>query len=121
MGQHEYEYRRRGNPLELDFLATTRTLNFWGKRVAVDVVRLKCQILALEKMREWEKMTVMQVRDELRNKGGRREVGSVAGSLEVGTQTSVAERIEYLKDTCDVLLYEAEYEDKRVRALIQVV
>jgi hypothetical protein len=40
MGQHEYDHRPKGNPLELDFLAMTRALNHVGRMVGADLSRL---------------------------------------------------------------------------------
>ncbi|CZR70210.1 uncharacterized protein PAC_20111, partial [Phialocephala subalpina] len=103
MGQHEYDDHPVGSPLELDFLATTRALNHVGKRVGVDSIRLGAAIIALENMKSWGiEMTKQSVEKE--------EVAS-----------TIDEKMTYLADTCRVLQLEAEYEEKRTGALIQVV
>jgi hypothetical protein len=48
MGQHEYVNRPKGDPLKMDFIATTRTLNTTSRILEVEHMRLGASILALE-------------------------------------------------------------------------
>lgn len=48
MGQHEYVNRPMGDPLEIDFIAATRTLNMTTRLLGVERMRLGANILALE-------------------------------------------------------------------------
>ena len=65
MGQHEYADRPRGNPLELDFLATTTGLNCIGKTICVDVICVSCIADTLERLLEW-KAEIAQARSAVR-------------------------------------------------------
>lgn len=113
-GQHEYSRIPSGNPLELDFVSTTRSLNFIGNGVGIDVLRLKCILSILEQLVEWG-----HALKEARTGDDRAEI--VPDNSRYEGEAIVTEKIAHLKDTCNVLLVEAECEEKRVRALIQVV
>jgi hypothetical protein len=113
-GQHEYSAVPSGNPLELDFVSTTRSLNFIGNGVGIDVVRLKCILSILGQLVEWG-----HALKEARTGDDRAEIPP--DNTQYEGEAIVTEKIAYLKDTCSVLLVEAEYEENRVRALIQVV
>ena len=122
MGQHDYPDRPRGNPLELDFLTTTRSLNAVTKKVAVDICVLEELLLVLGRVGEWRV-------DLMRSKGKGKadeESGGMEGSQEKEieerkAETLVSEKIEYLKDTCRHQLAAAKYQEKRIGSLIQVV
>ena len=113
-GQHEYSRIPSGNPLELDFVSTTRSLNFIGNGVGIDVSRLKCILSILEQLVEWG-----HALKEARIGDNRAEIPS--DNTQYEGDAIVTEKTAYLKDTCNVLLIEAECEEKRVQALIQVV
>jgi hypothetical protein len=113
-GQHEYSRVPSGNPLELDFVSTTRGLNFIGNGVGIDVLRLKCILSILEQLVEWG-----HALKEARIGDDKAEIPS--DNTQYEGEAIITEKIAYLKDTCNVLLIEAECEEKRVRALIQVV
>jgi hypothetical protein len=102
MGQHEYIGRPTGNPLELDFLSTTRSLNWVANKIAVDIVRMKGMLRALERMGSWAAKL---------NSGKEKAEG----------EDVIGDKMGFLMDDCRILLEEAEYEDKRVKCLIQVV
>jgi hypothetical protein len=108
-GQHEHHNRPRGDPLEMDFGATTRKINFIGKRVDLNLARLHLFQQVLEKLAEFKDDTLQ---------------GStwVQESLEVlGSGSEVDDKLAYLFDTCRVLSVQAEYERKRVAILTQGV
>lgn len=113
MGQHEYKNRPQRNPLDIDFLAATRTLNYVSKKVAKDIMRLGSLIGVLQKIREFKKDID---RDELE------ESGRIPNSetVEMGPRV-MDEKIEYLMDNCRALVAVAEYQQKRAATLIQVV
>jgi hypothetical protein len=114
MGQHEYEDRPRGNVLDLDFLATTRRLNYISKKVGVDSVRTGSTLVTLEGLGKWK--------DEIISL--RRDVDPAVSwfeNPESESQRMIEEKLEYLRDSCRVMLLMADYEEKRVRTLIQVV
>lgn len=113
MGHHEFPSMPRGNPLELDFLAATRTLNSITNKVGVDIARLGSTLLALDNILAWGK-DIEQVNST--------ECGFPKGSS-TGLEWSqvMDEKIAYLADTCRILLLGAEYLQKRAQTLIQVV
>lgn len=119
MGQHEYTGRPVGNPLELVFLATTRTLNSIGHKIAFDMLRLRELLLAFEKMSScvFEPADLKPILD------GKQQIDApqVGRTLQINGSAVVTQRLNFLRDSCTVFLLEAEYEEKRVRALIQVV
>jgi hypothetical protein len=113
-GQHEYSIIPSGNPLELDFVSTTRSLNSIGNRVGIDILRLKCILSILEQLVKWG-----HALKEARIGDDRAEIPP--DNTQHEGEALITEKIAYLKDTCHVLLVEAECEENRVRALIQVV
>jgi hypothetical protein len=113
IGQHEYSHRLRGNPLELDFIGTTKNINFVTKQLAVDICRLEASLLVLEKIAEWKMETE-------KNKGDASDQFQVPREIVQGSSV-VDEKITYLKDTCRHQLSDAKYQEKRISALIQVV
>jgi hypothetical protein len=113
-GQHEYSVIPSGNPLELDFVSTTRSLNFTGNGVGIDMLRLKCILSILEQLVEWG-----HALKEARIGDDRSEIPP--NNTQSEGKAIITEKFAYLKNTCNVLLVEAECEANRVRALIQVV
>jgi hypothetical protein len=115
MGQHEYDDRPQGNPLELDFLATTRALNHMSRMVGADVSRLGNILVALEKILDWGK-EIME--SQIRSRDGE----NITTTEEVTDGFCIVdEKIGYLADNCRALILRGEYEEKRAQALIQVV
>jgi hypothetical protein len=113
-GQHKYPNVLSGDPLELDFVSSSRSLNFVSNEVAICVLRLKCVLSALDQMVEWERGFQRKSATDHRT-----ETELYSALAEGGTITIA--KIAYLKDTCNVLLFEAECEGKRVQALSQAV
>ena len=108
MGQHEYKDRPVGNPLEMDFTSATRKLNHISKRVGVDILNLRFLIKSLEAVENWYKDTRNGVEGDLKG-------------IEEVTCQSMKETTGIMKDDCHSLLLLAEYEEKRMRILIQAV
>jgi hypothetical protein len=116
MSQHEYDNRPKGNPLDLDFLVTTRTLNHISKRVGVDVLRLESVVLVLEKIQQWKKQIVTHSQ----------RIHNDAEKAIVAEETSndfhmAEEETSFLIDPCRIYISRAQYTEKRVRTLMQVV
>ena len=116
MGQHEYNDRPRGNPLELDFVGTTRRINHVTKRLAVDVCMLESMLLALERIEEWKR----ELEKQRRNDNELSPAYSAPEEIDKGSSI-VDEKIAYLKDTCHLQVSGAKFQEKRISALIQVV
>lgn len=109
MGLHEHLNRPRGDPLEIDFEATTRRINFIGKRVALNAARLQSYTQVLEKLAGFKDGALQG-----------RSCGQ--GGLEVQVSGGeVDDKLAYLLDTCRVLSIQAEYEGKRNAGLTQAV
>lgn len=108
MGQHEYEDRPLGNPLEMDFTSATRKLNHISKRVGVDILNLGFLTRSLDIVEKWH--------SEILNKGER----AFNGIKEVSCQ-EIKKEMALMKEECHSLLLLAEYEEKRMRILIQAV
>jgi hypothetical protein len=113
LGQHEYNHRPIGNPLEFEIISMTRSINFVTKQVAVDVCRLEDLLRALEGIAEWKA-------EIEKNKWDANEQSPVPREICEGSSV-VDEKIAYLKDTCHHELSGAKYQEKRISALIQVV
>lgn len=90
IGQHEYHDRPRGNPLELDFMSTTRSINYVTKRVAVDVCVLEAMLIVLQRITEWG----LEV-ERTKHDGERQSLNSIPG--EKHERSSIfEEKIMYL-------------------------
>lgn len=113
-GQHEYSNLVRGDPLELDFVSSTGRLNFIGNGICIDVLRIKCTLSALAQMVEWGHVIEMQKRKGL-------NTATRLGNALPEDATVLTAKIAYFRDTCNVLLVEAECEEKRIRALSEAV
>jgi len=107
MGQHEYGDRPLGNPLEADFVAVTRALNYVGKRISLSAQHFGNVLLAVESLEGFQK--------HVKKKQIGEEEEESEGSY------MIWEKIEELKSECRSLLLMAEYEEKRTGTLIQVV
>lgn len=115
MGQHEDEDRPKGNPLEINFVATTSALNHTSKALAVCVSRLGAVLIALERISEWKGRLV-------ENQNDLKEVENAAAIEEISNSfCMIDDKIAHLTDRCCFLRLRAEYEEKRTRSLIQVV
>jgi hypothetical protein len=115
MGQHEYANLPKGNPLKLDFIATSRQLNFVGRTVGTETMRLGSMLRSLEKIEEYTKWI-----SESRNIGNEGN-GSAANQMLADNDLGMMEHVAYLRNACQVSLLRAEFEAKRTPALIQVV
>jgi hypothetical protein len=111
-GQHEYNNVPLGNPLELDFVSTTRRLNFIGCGLSFDLVRIKCILLAFEQITHW-RLSLASSRSY--------DHDSKDQSINNDSCVILTSRVEYLENTCRVLILEAESEQSRVHALSQAV
>ena len=108
MGQHEYKSLPVGNPLEMDFTAVTRKLNHIGKRVSVDILNLEFLKLSLDAVETW-RMEINSVRE-----APLEEIDGLA-------RTTMKEKTRLMREDCRSLVLLAQYEEKRVRNLIQAV
>ena len=108
MGQHEYEGRPLGNPLEMNFTSKTRKLNYLGKRVGMDILHLGFVKFSLEIVESWNKSSIF---------GGKESLDGVGEPI----CHAMKEKTILMKEDCRLLLLLAEYEEKRMKILIQAV
>lgn len=102
LGQHEYTNRPVGNPLEVDFVATTRTLSFLARILGVEKMRASGQVLVMDLISTEAKSDACSA--QLGN--GFRTVLAMAGEQ---------------RDAAQRLVLRAEYEEKRVQTQVSVV
>lgn len=105
-GQHEYINIPVRSPLELDFMAATRRLNFVGRTLGVEKMRAEAMILSLKLMQK-EAFNLQ------------RPNGTSPG-LEEST-TLVDELITCHINAAQNLALRAEYEEKRTQTQLAVV
>jgi hypothetical protein len=118
MGQHEWDNIPIGNPLELDYIATTRRLNFLVRTLAVESMRLEGTLLTLECLAIYAKdITSGDMGSTERDSGTNktRQIKTHEGS------NAIEEKVAYLQNACQVNMVRAGWHTKRVQALIQVV
>jgi hypothetical protein len=110
-GQHEYINIPMRNPLELDFMAATRRLNFVGRTLGVEKMRADATILTLELMskevNELKKLT---------------SCADDESDLKYHDPSKmVDELITCHINACQNLALRAEYEEKRTQTQLAVV
>lgn len=112
MGQHEYINRPMGNPLELDFLSTTRRLNFIARTLAGEGMRIGATLLILDKISR-----------ETRELARAAEIdGTVLSSgTSVSDTSMIDEMVAHHVDACQNLALRAQYEEKRTQTQLGVV
>jgi len=111
VGHKEYRDRPRGNPLEIDFLSTTRSLNYASKKVGTNMLRVLSMLRILKKMREFKRKLCA----ENKSQNGTPEQEDLAGSR------LIDERIDYFMDSSEALFAICEHQEKRASTLLQVV
>lgn len=111
MGQHEYKNLKQGNPLQNDFLETTRQLNFVARNLGSDTMHLSWIILTLK---EIAKYTQDLARTYDRN-ASENSVNSddCLDRMKAG--------IEYLENACQTYLLRMDCLTRRKDALLQAV
>ncbi|PMD28482.1 hypothetical protein NA56DRAFT_15504 [Hyaloscypha hepaticicola] len=108
MGQHEYPSLPMGNPLDMDFTKATRKLNHISKRVGVDILNLGYVKLSLETTESW---------------GLGKDCAGKESFIEIEGEADQAmkEKRLLMREECRSLLLLADYEEKRMKILIQAV
>jgi hypothetical protein len=104
MGQHEYVNRPMGNPLEIDFAATTRRLSAISRVLQVERMRVDGLMLALAFMKG-ERELLFNSRSEARE----------------GLKEQVDDMISCQRNFCQNLALRAESEEKRAQSQVAVV
>ncbi|KAF8856034.1 hypothetical protein BDZ45DRAFT_675834 [Acephala macrosclerotiorum] len=103
MGQHQWINRPLGDPLKLDFISTTRTLNFTARTLGVEKMRIQGILLTLSNiLLEVENLHTLDPQ-------------------EANTYTWMKETLAYHTNTAQNLVLRTEYEEKRVQTQLAVV
>jgi hypothetical protein len=105
-GQHGWADLPLGDPMELDFTGTTRTLNFASRSLGSEVMRFKGNLLILEKIKG--DLDVLAANDS-----------KTSCLQESGLR--LKESIAYQINTCQNNTLRAEFQEKKVQSLIAVV
>ena len=103
MGQHTYQNRYKGDPLEADFVNTTTALNGNNTRLAINEARLGTLIAALGRICDY--------------------IGNVAveDPCSKDERCILIDHVQHLKDYCQNLLLNNEAERKRTASQLAVV
>jgi hypothetical protein len=106
-GQHEYINRPLGNPLEIDFITVTRTLNFLARVLGIEKMRLGSTLLALD-------LISKEFRELEKHGPGSPEDRAAAREM---IEEMAADHI----NSCRNLILRAEYQEGRVKNQVSVV
>ena len=106
---HEYANRPVGNPLELDFVSTTRALSSIGRVVQIEKMRVSAMLLSLEMMRnEIKSFSLSMVKNS--------EIG-MGEALKINME----EMVEAEMNLCQNLSLRADAEISRAQSQVSVV
>lgn len=104
-GQHEHSYVPNSDVFEIDFMTTTRSLNFSNKRIADEARIVKSILRSLE--------VIQKFGDEIDT-----DLGKIDDQLVL---LNFQHAVEHHVEICRDLLGTCEYVEKRIATLIQVV
>jgi len=115
VGQHEYINRPKRDPLDMDFVGTTRTLNTTSRMLGVERMRLGACLLALDLIeRETMKLSINHIDStKIREK--------IDKEMDDEGALTLIELTEYQINVCQNLVLRVEYQEKRVQSQIAVV
>jgi hypothetical protein len=112
-GLHGYDNRRRGNPLEMDFMRAIQVLHFANRTLGLDTIRLQFIIPSLMQIMNETKKIAAQEQDRSRRLGIPMLVSDGRGMME--------EFVGYLKNYCKNQLLRAKFQDNRIQTQLTVV
>jgi len=112
-GLHRYDNRRRGNPLEMDFMSAIQTLHFANRTLGLDTIRLQFIIPSLMQIMNETKKIAAQEHDQSTEHGTRMLVSDGRRMIE--------ELVEYLENYCKNQLLRAKFQDNRIQMQLTVV
>jgi hypothetical protein len=111
-GQYEYGGHPLPDPLDIDFVSLTRRLTRRGHGMPSGPLGIKCVISALEQATLWNQTF----------QSNRSKISIPIETPSMSRDSAILEsRMEYLKDTCNVLLWEIECERARIHDLTRAV
>jgi hypothetical protein len=105
-GQHGWADLPIGDPMELDFTGTTRTLNFVSRSLGLEFMRFKANILILDRINGG--VDLLAINDS-----------KIPRLQESGLK--LKELIAYQMNACQNNTLRAEFQDKKVQSLIAIV
>jgi hypothetical protein len=115
-GLHGYDNRRRGNPLEMDFMKATQILHFANRTLGLDTLRLQFTIPPLTQVISETKKITAQEHAQLRGLG---KTGT--HMLVSDGHIMMEEFVGYLKSYCKNQLLRAKFQDKRIQTQLTAV
>jgi hypothetical protein len=115
-GLHGYDNRRKGNPLEMDFMRAIQTLHFANRTLGLDTIRLQFILPALMQIMNETKKISAQEHDRPRGLGRTGTPMSVSNG-----RGMIEELVGYLKNSCKNQLLRAKFQDNRVQTQLTVV
>jgi hypothetical protein len=111
-GQHEYKNLKEGDPLQIDFMAMTRQLNFVARNLGSEKMHLSWIGLTLKKIAKYT--------EDLASTKPRSLSESSTNSDDLCLR-QMEEDIEYLENACETYLFRVECLRERKDSLLQVV
>jgi hypothetical protein len=112
-GQHRYLNSPTVDPLGIDFIRNTRSLNYLSKKIGAEAALLESLIHALEKIRIFgqgiEKALIQDT-----------EKVEIPSSFSTSSIV-IGERVEWFVELCRSFFIQSSYLEKRSTTLLQVV
>jgi hypothetical protein len=115
-GLHGYENRRRGKPLEMDFMRAIQTLHFANKTLRLDTLRLQFTIPPLMQVINETKKIAAQEHAQLRGQG---KTGTPM--LVSDGRGMMEDFVGYLKSYSKNQLLRAKFQENRIQTQLIVV
>ncbi len=115
-GLHRYNNRRKGNPVEMDFMNAIEILHFTSRTLGLDTLRLELIWPILRQVLNDTKEITSQTIDRSR------ELDSNASPMAISDGLRMIEELfGYLHSTCENQLLRAKYEASRIQTQLTVV
>jgi hypothetical protein len=115
-GLHGYNNRRKGNPLEMDFLRAIQTLHFANRTLGVDTIRLQFILPSLIQILNETKKIASQEHDWPRGLG---RAGTPV--LVSDGRRMIEELVGYVKSSCENQLLRTRFQENRIQTQLTVV
>ncbi|TAQ88901.1 hypothetical protein B7494_g2778 [Chlorociboria aeruginascens] len=113
MGLHPFRNRFVGDPLKIDFVWATRTLNSISTMVGVTGMRICAAQVVLEKWSRYsEQLNLPHLSEKPRTQDA---------ELWQDVSVRIGDQVEYLSDLCRNLLLRKEFEQQRTQTQLSVV
>jgi hypothetical protein len=115
-GLHGYGNRRKGKPLEMDFMKAIELLHFRSRTLGLDTLRLEFVGPALRQILNETKEITAQTLSRSQ------ELGSITNAMTASDGLRMIEElVGYLYNSCENQLLRAKYEESRIQTQLAVV